>query len=370
MAKNRIDVTNVIVDGDSIWMLTANTDILCEFESDTLKLNSYNIIPCCQQLPYAHYSIAKNGNRVYVLPFQDNTMYVVETDSKRIVSKKIPFASEFENVYGKTIIAGCYENKLLFIGHNVKGIYIYDEMKDEFVVSMSYLEDLEKNGISSKNDRPLFSDCFIQIQNQLFIPVYKSGFIFIIDIVSEEHRIVKVGEGFLLKTIDLINGFEDRFILTTTDDRRLIWSATEGVIEDRKLNLLQGNEKYYLNAFYDNDKIIYIAACERKVFVEDNNSIKEIPFDYPENDQFPIGNVQFNVAFKFNGFVYVQQRYNGQFMSIDTNTSEIKYVDIKMDKDQLYEMNRKAYSQKKGVLLKESDNELDLENYINCVCLS
>lgn len=357
---------NVLVEEDSLWMLTNDTNVLCQFDLSSMKYLSSFVLPEKKITQYGHYSFTKVGKNVYVLPFINEDMFVIDIQTGEIKREKIPYKNSEKTQYGKFRIIGNDDNKILMIGHNIKGIFVYDDKG--FRVSYKYLDILKGAGIDITQEDSFFSDCYLQLGSKIYIPLYKNNYLFIVNIENESYQIIKMDEEIRLRTIDIINEKEAIFLFTTVDDERVIWSLKKGIIEKRKLNVLNLGEKIYIRAYYINNKYYYISAYERKIFVEKDYKMLEIPFEYPNGEILEEGIfTQFEAVFKNGKNIFFQARSDGSVFYIDTESDSIKRKDINISQEQKNSLIKETYYGKKNEDVWKENYCLNLSNFIEIV---
>lgn len=348
------------IDNNSLWMVTNDTDILCHFDFETMELKEWHVVPTEILDQYAH-GLLKFKKNLYLIPNYGKEMFIYKTEKKEFEKVEVPFGEE-ANKPAKFVISTGYANKIFMVGHNIEGIYCYDECNKSFIITKAYLKKIKK--YNDCGESPYFSDCYVKIGKMLYIPLYHRSLILIFDMESLETEVVDIGENIYLKTIDYIG--DDRFFLTTCNDERLLWSREEGVQERRTLDQLIGQLKIYDRAFYEHEKYYYIASCERKVFVEKGGIITELPFSYDKNSPFTEGTVytQFEAIFRFRGSIFFQARSNGQLYKIDTLTDIISEVDFSVPVEEKKKIKLNSYKERKKLGVAREDDLFDLSNFI------
>ena len=357
---------NILVEDNLLWMLTNDTNVLCQFDLSNMKYLSSYVLPIDKVIQYGYYAFTKVGKNVYVLPFRNEDMFVIDVQNGEIKKEKIPYRSSDRAQRGKFHIVGNVNNKLLMVGHNIKGVFVYDEKG--FCVSYEYLDIIKEAGIDINQEDSFFSDCYLQLGSKIYAPLYKKNYLFVVNIAEESYQIIKIEENVRLRTIEIINEKEEIFLFTTVDDERVIWSPKKGVIEKKNLNVLKLGEKLYTRAYYINNKYYYIAAYERKIFVEKNNKMVEIPFEYPMGEIFKEGEcTQFEAVFRNERGVFFQARSEGSIFYIDTESDSIKQIDISISKEQRDSLIKKSYYGKKIEFIWNENSYLNLLYFIDIV---
>lgn len=357
---------NVRVEKNTLWMLTNDTNVLCEFDLSNMKYLSSYILPINKVIQYGCYAFTKSGEVIYVLPFLNEDMFVVNVQNGNIKKVELPYRNGDRMQSGKFHIVGNVNNKLVMLGHNIKGIFVYDEK--DIHVNYEYLDLIKEAGIDINQENAFFSDCYIQLQNKIYAPFYKKNFLFVLNIEDETYQILKIDDSIRLRTIDIINEKEEIFLFTTVDDERVIWSQKKGIIEKKRLNVLNLGEKLYMRSYYVNNKYYYIAALERKIFVEKDNMMIEIPFEYPIEQSFKEGEcTQFEAVFKNNMLIFFQVRSDGSIFCIDTERDCIKRMDIDISIEQRNSLIKNAYQNKKIESIWNENSYMNLKNLLDII---
>lgn len=315
-----------IVDGMDLWMLTNETDILCHFNFGNMKLIDCFFVPGDEMLDRSHFVIRKNKNKIYVIPYKAEQLYIFDVLSKKFEECQIPYGKNKKN---KFMIAEACGTHLVMIGHEIHGIICYDEKTDTFVKYTEYLTELEKAGCDIS--KPLFLDGYCRYENRLYIPVYSTNLVLQLNLEDVTYNIYKLSDKkeIKLRTIDRYDDGGEKFLLTTVDDEMLVWSINYGIEKIKKLEVLKGNRKAYVRAFYISGKNYYISAWERKVFVENGSQITRLDFDYESRGAFDeLNHTQFEAIFKYGEDIFFQARSNGQIFKIDTRTDKVHCINF------------------------------------------
>jgi len=322
---------NVITDGKDLWMLSNDTDVLLHFDFASLRLLDYHIMPGKILTQHAHLGLVKGGNIIYIVPYMENTLVSFDCITGKMENINIPYETGEIRKKGKFNIIAIWKNQLVLIGHAIKGIFYYDIVSQSFTRDIEYLDELEKAGCDV--NVVLFSDCYCQKDNKLYIPIFYKNMILEIDLEKNINKIHKLKheEPIRLRTIDRYeeNG-KEKFLLTTVNDEMLIWSPAGGIEKWRKLGLLRSKEGMYMRAYHVRKKNYYIAAEERKVFVEEDDEIRELEFEYESRGgaKEAAGGTQFEAIFKNGKDIFFQARSNGQLFRIDTAADMICRIDF------------------------------------------
>lgn len=351
---------SAIVDGTDLWLLTNETDILCHFNLDSMKLMDYFFVPGKEMLDRSHFVIRKNKNKIYIIPYKAEHLYIFDVLSQKFKECQIPYGKNQNN---KFMIAETYGTYLVMIGHEIHGIIYYDEETDTFVRYTDYLTELESAGCDIS--KPLFLDGYCRYENRLYIPVFSMNLVLQLNLEDATYNIYELlGEKEIkLRTIDRYNDGGEKFLLTTVDDEMLIWSINYGIEKMKKLEVLKGDRKAYVRAFCINRKNYYISAWERKVFVENGSQLTRLDFDYENRGAFDeLNYTQFEAIFRCGEDIFFQARSNGQIFKIDTRTDEVNCVNFNVTQEEkekiIYQVCK--YRNKVKLLMESSFCDLNL----------
>lgn len=338
---------NAIVDGNNLWMLSNDTDVLLHFDFSGLRLMDYHILPGDELLQYAHMGMVKNGDIIYIVPYAGDDLVLFDCKSAEMRSISISYEEGEIKRKDKFCIAAVWKTQLFLIGHSVKGIFCYDVPSGRFARDTSFLKELEKAGCDITTT--LFSDCCYQKRDKLYLPVFCANLVLEIDLDKGQNRIYKLNseKKIELRTIDgYEEGGKEKFLLTTVNDEMLIWSPLDGVEEMRELGLLRNRKGMYSRAFHVGKKNYYIAAGERKVFVEEDNRIEELEFEYENSGGAKEGanGTQFEAVFRNGTDIFFQARSNGQLFKIDTITDMVHRMDFDVTIEKRKEIRDQVYS--------------------------
>lgn len=326
---------DAVVDGDDLWLLSVDMDVLLHFDFRSLKLLDYHIIPVEKWIPYAHVRLRKCGHNVYIVPYAENSMFFYDCVSREMGKIEFPYQNGESKKRSKFNMVVVWKSCLVIVGRDIRGIFYFDTISERFTKDIGYLVELEKVGC--EGSALLFNDCYYQKENKLYIPVLKKNLILEIDLEKRTNKIyeLKQEKGIRLRTIDIYEqDGKEKFLLTTVDDEMLIWSPGDGIEKKRALGLLYGEYKAYARAFHVGTKNYYIASHERKVFVEEKDRIRELEFEYERRGGFneAVGDIQgysqFNAVFRNGTDIYFQARSNGQLFKINTKIDKIQRVDF------------------------------------------
>lgn len=358
---------NVAVDGENLWMLSNDTDVLMHFDFTNLKLLDYHVIPGEKLMQYAHLALAKVGDIIYIVPYRESSLFFWDCAAGELGNIKIPYERDEVGKEEKFNIAVAWKSHLVLVGHTVRGIFYYDTVSGNFVRDMGYLEDLRKTGCDING--VLFSDCYYQKENRLYIPIYSSPVILEIDLETHINTIHKLQDGkeIRLRTIDgYLQGEKEKFLLTTIKDERLIWSAENGVEKRKELGLLHGEEKIYMRAFHIGGKNYYISAYERKVFVEAGDRIQELEFEYESRGgvEEAVEKTQFEVIFKWGQSIYFQARSNGQLFKIDTLSDTICRIDFDVTPEKRKEIVDRVFDRRQIIDILTESSWFRLDDFL------
>lgn len=360
-----------IIDGNDLWILTEGTDVLLHFDLTSMKLLNYYLIPAKNMVSCAHLKIIKVEDVIYAAPFKGKGLAYFNSKTEEIGNIDVPYEIHELEIKNKFNILTAWKSTLVLVGHAVRGIFYYDLSSQRFIRDTTYLEKIKRAGCEKTGI--LFSDCYCQRKNKLYLPILGSEFVLEADLEHREYKIYKLRheKQISLRTIDgYVQNGKEKFLLTTTDDEALVWSPADGVESMEKLERLRGKEKIYVRAFHVGEKNYYIAACERKVFVEKEDSIRELGFAYESRGAYDEaeGYTQFEAVFKNGTEIYFQARSNGQIFRIDTTTDTIHRLDFDVTSEQKKEILRRVCHSRtiSEMLIENAGFDLDsfLEMYI------
>lgn len=356
---------DAIVDRDDLWMLSNDADVLLHFDFSTLKLLDYHLIPGKKLMKYAHVRLRKCGDIIYIVPYMESNLFFYDCVSGKIGSIYIPYEDDEAEVKNKFNIVTTWKSQLVLIGYGIKGCFYYDMTVGSFTKDIGYLKELKK--LRSDFSEMPFSDCYCQEKNKLYLPVYCKNIILEIDLEKHENTIYELRheKEIRLRTIDVYEqDGNEKFLLTTVDDEMLIWSRMSGVEKRKELGLLCGKEKIYMRAFHVNEKNYYIAACERKVFVESESEIKELKFEYERRGGVGEGGTQFEAVFRSGMDIYFQARSNGQLFKIDTTTDRIFRMDFEVMPEVRDEIAKQVYSSRTMIDVMNENGWFGLDDFL------
>ena len=174
MGNNFFVSNNAFVENNDIWMLTNKTNTLCHFSFPDMKFLAHYELPTERIIEYGYLSIAKIQQFIYVIPFVWEDIYKVDTETGKTICIKVPYLDGDNGKYGKFKIVCSYGDKLLLIGHAVKGLFIVDN--NGIRIKTDLYDTLEKMGIYSTTEDIWFSDCHVVIDNVIYVPVFHSGY--------------------------------------------------------------------------------------------------------------------------------------------------------------------------------------------------
>lgn len=363
---------DIIIDGDDLWMLLNDTDILSHFDFNSLNLIDYYIVPGEKMVQYAHVRLKKIGDRIYVVPFMESGLFCFNCTLEKIEEINIPYENGELKRKSKFNIVVVWKTQLVLIGHSIKGVFYYDTISGSFEKDVGYLEKLKKAKCDVSDI--LFSDCYYQSEDKLYIPVYGKNIILEIDLENHINRVYELQceKEIKIRTIDgYYQDGKEKFLLTTVNDEMIIWSLADGVEKIKELGLLHGEEKIYMRAFCVKGKNYYIAAYERKVFVETENGIRELEFEYEDRGGFEeaIGYTQFEAIFKNGEDIYFQARSNGQLFKIDTEIDAIQQLNFNVTQEKKEEIIREVCNRRPMSDLFVENTWFGLDGFLKvCVC--
>ena len=362
---NRMFISKgAFVSGNNLWLLTETTDILLCFDITTMKLEKYFLVPGDDLKQYAHMAMIQGEKGIYILPFRGEGLYLCD-DSEKMKQLPMPYEKSHQEL-DDFLICGSWKGNMAFVGHGVQGIFFYDEASGIIEKQLDYINDIKQAGYDVS--KPLFSDASCQVGSSLYVPIYRTNAILKIDLQKKSHELYQLDdvENLRLRTIDIFESDgEYKFFLTTCDGDSLVWSQNKGVEDYRKLNLLQGNDRIYHRAYKINEKKYYIAAWERKIFIEKGQDISKLEFDYELNGAVSeLDHTQFEALFKSGNHIYFQARSNGQLFKIDTDRDVITRLDFCVSEKEKKKMIHDICKNRKTMgFMKESSVE-DIEIFL------
>lgn len=359
---------NAVVDGEDLWMLSIDTDVLLHFDFKSLKLLDYYIIPGETYRRYAHLLLRKAGNIIYVTPGEENSLICFDCVSKKIENIHIPLETDEIWKGNQFNFAAVWQSRLILSGYLGQGIFFYDMTHGSFTRDVGYLGAFKKLGCDLSALQVSYSYC--QRKNKLYIPILFTNLILEIDMETCMNHIyeLRYGKELQLRTIDEY-GQDDKFLLTTADDEMLIWSPINGVERLRPLGLLHAQNKMYAQAFHVREKNYYIAAYERRVFVEKDERIRELKFENKDRGRVQEDSSQFEAIFKNKTDIYFQVRSNGQLFKIDTEIDMICQMDFDVTMEKKKEITDEVCRYRSKFDMSVESAWFDLDIFLKCyVC--
>lgn len=341
--KNQIDnsmfaSSSLLVEGEYIWFLTSQTDVLIRFRISDMKLMEYYIVPGEYLQKDMHVRLENADNRIYIVPYRGDGLFYFDKKTKMVkeISSSIFKKGMLEK--RKFRIAAFWKGHLFFVGHEISCIYDLEEETSRVSVIKAYLDVLSTAGAETKG--AIFSDCFYQDGNMLYIPLVNQSYILCMNLEDRSFYPFQLSgrKKIRLCTIDKYED-KEKFLLTTLDDEKIIWSPKNGLEEWEELGVLR-KEKMYLHAYHINNKNYYIPAKERKIYIEKEGIIRILPFVYPINTKYPeYDTIQYEVVDKFSNIIYFQIR-DGHFFYIDTVKDEIHNMNFSVSNDTMREIKK------------------------------
>lgn len=361
---------DALIDGDHLWLLSCEPDILLNFDFNSMKLRDYYIVPGEDVVQYAHLELENIGDVIYIVPYMKEGLYYLDRETNALKEIRIPYAEGETEKNCKFAFSTTWQSYLVLVGHAIQGIFYYDEKNNTFTRETGYLRELKKAGCDIS--KPLFGGWRYQSGEELLIPVYDSNFILQMNLERREYKIFELSAG---KEIRLctIDAFEEtgkrKYFLTTTNDEMLIWSPETGVEKMKELEMLGGDgTKRYLQALCANGKRYYLPSNERRIFVEDDDKIKELPYEYETRGSFAeVREPQFGAIVRFEDNIFFQARSNGQIFKIDTKEDKICRIDFDVMAEKKDEIISKLHHHRKRINCLKESSFYRLDNYIKMI---
>lgn len=321
MHTNMFASSSLLIENGDMWLLTSHTDILMRFRISDMRLEEYYIVPAEYLQKDVHVKLENTSNGIYILPCIGNRLFFFNKSVKKIKEISLSILEQKFAEKRKFHISAFWNRHLFLVGHDIECIYILNEETGHISKEKTYLDILRIAG--AKTEGTIFSDCAYQDGNMFYMPLIGQSFILCMNLDDRTFNTFRISgkKKIRLCTIDKYQD-DDKFLLTTLNDEKIIWSPKKGLIEWKDLGIL-GKEKSYLRAYHINNKNYYIPTKERKIYVEKEGIIKMIPYVYPLNLKYPeYDTIQYEVVERFADVIYFQTR-DGHLFYIDTIKDEI-----------------------------------------------
>ncbi len=335
------------IDDDFVWILSWEYDILIQIERTTFEYCDAFCVPIQEMKTFQHLAIASSGNRIYVIPFNDENLYYFNIDEKEFYRLDIPYEINEKSIKGKFCFAVCWNNRLALFGNNLKFVLYYDESTNQFFRDDSFLECLESAGVDVNHT--VFTEFYSQVDNLVYVPVYNTSIIIIFDLESKEYTILDMGNNFKLNTIfSYKDRDETRFMLTTTDDNVVMWSPTKGIEGIKNNHLKKENDKYKFAGCVDG-KSFFILERDTHIYATDDTGILKIEVGKSKQT---IDYVLYGFATMIDGSLVFQERESGRLFSLDAVTCDIKELPTSISYEKISEILKHRFKmcQKVGII--------------------
>lgn len=341
--KNQIDnsmfaSSSLLVEGEDIWFLTSQTDVLIRFRISDMELMEYYIVPAEYLQKDIHVRLENANNGIYIVPYRGEGLFYFDKKTKTMKEISTSIFKQGFAEKRRFRITAFWKGHLFLVGHDISCIYDLEEETGHVSEIKTYLDVLHTAGAETRG--AIFSDCFYQYGSMLYIPLVNQSYILCMNLEDRSFYAFQLSERKKIRlcTIDKY-GEEGKFLLTTLDDEKIIWSPKNGLEEWEKLGVLR-KEKMYLRAYHVNNKNYYIPAKERKIYVEKEGIIRILPFVYPLNTKYPeYDTFQYEVVDKFSNIIYFQIR-DGHLFYIDTVKDEIHNMNFSVSNDTMREIKK------------------------------
>lgn len=342
--KNQADHTmfassSLLVEGKNLWLLTTHTDVLMCFQSSDMRLMEYYIVPAQYLQKDVHARLQNANDGIYILPCMGNDIFYFSKTQKTMRKISLTFLGQEHANKRKFHTVAFWKGHLFLIGYDIGGIYDLDEETGNISKEETYLDMLRSAG--AETEGTIFSDCACQDGNMLYLPLTDQPFILCMNLDERSFHVFRLSgeKNFRLCTIDKCADSRS-FFLTTSDDEKIIWSPKKGLEGWKELGMLK-KEKKYLCAYHVNDKYYYIPANERKIYVEKEGKIRNLPYEYPSNTKYPEHDtIQYEMVDRYENVIYFQAR-DGHLFYIDTENDEIHGIKFSVSTDQISEMKKR-----------------------------
>lgn len=354
--------SSFFVDGEDLWLLTGYSDVLIHFCRSDMTLIEYFIIPTQYLQRAAHFKLENTEEGIYILPHLANNIFYFDKRTKTLKEISLPPMEERLSAKRKIRLAAFWKGNLFLLGYDIPHVYFLNDATGEIVTNNTYLDELQTVG--AKTGETVFSYCAYQDDNKFYIPLIGQAFILRIDLEEKSFCCFRVTkkDDIRLCTIDKY-GYDEKFLLTTYDDEKIIWSPDKGVEELQKIGLLNKGDAC-LRAYHIGDKNYYIPANERKVYVEQGKSIRDIPYVSAPNAAYPEHKAaQYETVYRDGSDIYFQTR-SGELFFLDTTKEEISAMKFQISSDQMGEMKKKILEAREIPSCVIEQSCFHLEDYI------
>lgn len=322
-----LHVSDAFIEENKLWMLTKEADALCKFDLENGTMEKCYYLPTGVQFEYGHLVMRNIDNYIYILPFNDSHMYCFEKDKESFRELEIICDGNDMLQNQKCRIIGCYDNKIVLITNDAKDILFIDQDSLETTKISGHISEMSNQGINVESN--IFSDCYLQQKNMLYVPIYMHSYILAVDMDKQTYKLHCLSKDKKIKLRTIDKGLEEnQFLLTTTDNERIIWSLNDGIKSIYKFKNTNRVGRY-VRAYSLNDAYYYIPTHERKIYVERDGDVSEIPFKYPDmGDYAEYEFTQYECIFCHDGKIYIQARSNGAFYVLDPKGDNVVDLNI------------------------------------------
>lgn len=328
--------SNFFLDGEDLWLLTGYTDVLMHFCRSDMSLIEYFIIPTQFIQKNVHFRLENTKDGIYVIPHLGNNLFYFHKQTKELKEILLPSLEKQFVDKRKIRLAAFWNGNLFLAGYDVPSVYFLNHDSEEIVNDNTYLDALRITGAKAMGG--IFGGCSCQSENKLYIPLTEQPFIFCADFAEKSFHVFRVMQKDEVRicTIDKY-GCDEKFLLTTSDDEKIIWSPENGVEEQQKIGLLNKGESY-LRAYHIENKNYYIPANERKIYVEQGKNIRDIPYASTLSVKYPeYTTEQYGWVYRSGKEIYFQTR-SGELLCLDTVKDEICTMEFHVSSDKVREM--------------------------------
>ncbi len=347
---------NIVIDNNTLWLITNYSGILCKFRFPEMIMESYYILPKEESMEYSYLAFCIYGNYIYIAPYMSKEFVIFDVKNEIFSCVKIPYKTGTENNNNKFHIIFEYNENIYLIGQGVDGIFKYDIRKKEFQKRENYIAKIEDLRCVAE----VFSDNYFVENNMVYIPINERNMLFIIDLDSREQKLIDFDKKYRFRTIDKI---EEKIILTTFDKEKVTWDTkTEEIIEEK---IPIDEIGFFWKVFVIDKSIVYIVACDKKVYLETEDGVNEIEVNYDKYGSLRKGYTQFEATLKNSNGVFFQARTSGQLFFLDIDNREISEMDFYADEEEVVHMLRESLkNEKSNCMYRLERSEFGINDYL------
>ena len=353
------------VDEGDLWLLTSYTDVLMHFSFPDMTLIEYFILPVQHLQKYVHYRLENTKEGIYILPHLADNIFYFDKHTKMWTEIPLPPLEKQFTQKRKIRMSVSWNGTLFLLGYDIPFVYFLDEVSGGIVSDHTYLDVIQAAGAEKRET--IFSYCACRNKNKFYIPLIGQAFIFCMDLEERSFYCFHVTKGDEVRicTIDKY-GDDEKFLLTTYDDEKIIWSPENGVEELRKIGLLNQGDSY-LRAYHIGDKNYYIPANERKIYVEQGTDIREIPYVCTPNTKYPeYVAAQYGEVY-LNGSKIIFQTRSGELFVLDTVIDEIHAAEFRVSSDEQRGIKKEILETREIPLCVNEQSCFCLEDYMKSI---